>query len=127
MTARSAPPADPSARAATRAPDAGTRRSGRWPALSLLLLGAMVACAGPAPEPPRPTPTPPPATVQERVRQEPWLARFWTQLSQAQRRRVTQRARRAEPPVTAAAEVPAYWDGLGLRERSALVFGGSRR
>jgi hypothetical protein len=64
------------------------------------------------------------ASVQERVRRNPWLARFWEELSPAQRRRVAAGMRRA----TSGQEEPAArWDVMGLEERAALVFGGGPR
>ncbi|WP_203074227.1 hypothetical protein [Falsiroseomonas ponticola] len=94
--------------------------------------GLLLAAAGcaPAPPPPRPAPpAPPPApapppTLATRLRREAWLTRFWEQLTPAQRRRVLARMRRGETPVaTTEAEAAPVWDGLGLPERNALVFG----
>uniref|UniRef100_UPI001F20DCBF hypothetical protein n=1 Tax=Falsiroseomonas oryziterrae TaxID=2911368 RepID=UPI001F20DCBF len=66
----------------------------------LPLLGA-AACATPAPPPAATAPArrAPPANLTERVRQEPWLTRFWAQLTPAQRRRVLARLQRRDPPV----------------------------
>jgi hypothetical protein len=58
------------------------------------------------------------------VRQEAWLTRFWEQLTPAQRRRVLARMRRGEEPLARTeAEAAPVWDGLGLPDRNALVFG----
>lgn len=57
----------------------------------------------------------------ERVRQNPWLTRSWEELSPAQRRRVTARLRRS--PAPPAEPIQAYWDRLGLPDRTSLVFG----
>jgi hypothetical protein len=58
------------------------------------------------------------------VRREGWLTRFWEQLTPAQRRRVLARMRRGEEPLASnEAEAAPIWDGLGLPERNALVFG----
>jgi hypothetical protein len=65
-----------------------------------------------------------PATLAHRVRREAWVTRFWEQLTHAQRRRVLTRMRRGEPPLASTeAEAAPAWDGLGLPERDALVFG----
>lgn len=69
-------------------------------------------------------PAPPPITLAERIRQEGWLVRFWEQLTPAQRRRVTTRLRQNTPPLAKAEEdAGPVWDGLGLPQRDALVFG----
>ena len=55
---------------------------------------------------------------------EAWLTRFWEQLTPAQRRRVLSRLRRGDTPLARTeAEAAPLWDGLGLPERNALVFG----
>jgi hypothetical protein len=72
-------------------------------------------------------PPPPPATLNERLRQEAWMARFWEQLTPAQRRRVTARLRQADPPLVSDAAAPPVWDAMGLPERDALIFGPARR
>jgi hypothetical protein len=52
------------------------------------------------------------------------VTRFWEQLTPAQRRRVLARMRRGEPPLAQnEVEAAPTWDGLGLPERDALVFG----
>jgi hypothetical protein len=90
-------------------------------------------------EPPRPvrlpapafatTPDPPPRppTLSERIRSEAWLTRFWEELTPAQRRRVTARLRRADPPLVSDAAAAPVWDAMGLPDRDALVFGPARR
>jgi hypothetical protein len=73
-----------------------------------------------------PRPNPPvatsPTTPQARLRQAPWLTRFWDELTPSQRRRVMARLRRGPSP-TSAAEAPATWDVMGLPTREALIFG----
>ncbi len=49
------------------------------------------------------------------------MTRFWEQLTPAQRRRVVTRLRRSEP--TTEEQAAPIWDGLGLPERNALLFG----
>lgn len=97
----------------------------------LFLLAGPACAAGCAPRlapaPPPPAPPPSPVGLPERVRREPWLTRFWEQLTPAQRNRVLARLRRAEPPVTDAAAAAPVWDSLGLPERDALVFGAGLR
>lgn len=94
-----------------------------FPPLALL---AMVGCTS---RPASPPPTPPPvarrpARLPDRVRQEGWITRFWEELTASQRRRVLARLRRGEPPAARTeAEAAPLWDGLGLPERDALVFG----
>jgi hypothetical protein len=94
--------------------------------LALSTLAILAACAQPQPvvQPQAPSPPPPPATLEQRVRREGWLTRFWEQLTPAQRRRVLARMRRGNPPQARTQEEAApIWDGLGLPERDALVFG----
>jgi hypothetical protein len=102
---------------------------------------ALAGCAAPDPRPGpiramEPRPNPPvgaevrqvaggeSASVQDRVRRNPWLARFWEELSPPQRRRAAAGMRRG-----AAGQEPAAarWDVMGLEERAALVFGGNPR
>jgi hypothetical protein len=66
------------------------------------------------PEPPAPPPDP---ALRRRalLRQFPWVAQFWSELTQAQRGRV---GRRLQADDTAAA-----WDRMGLAERIDLLFG----
>lgn len=54
------------------------------------------------------------------LRQNPWLAPFWSELTPAEQLRVTRAlARRgAQPPA-----VPAAWDPMGLQDRVELLFG----
>jgi hypothetical protein len=106
--------------------------------VSVLVAAALLAgCAAPVAVPearPEPVvtfaaaaPVPPAApTLAERIRQEGWLVRFWEQLTPAQRRRVTTRMRQGSPPLARTEEEAApAWDGLGLPQRDALVFGGA--
>lgn len=107
---------------------------------SLLIASAVVlmGCAAlqPRPGPARamaPRPNPPAsaeaasaasglARIQARVRRNPWLVRFWEELSPAQRRRVLAAIRRAGGPERQE-EAAARWDVMGLPERAQLVFG----
>ncbi|MGG5808210.1 hypothetical protein [Falsiroseomonas sp. CW058] len=96
-------------------------------ALSILAWAA--GCAARVPPPPAMSAASsaaaaPPVTLGERVRREAWLTRFWEQLTPTQRGRVLARMRRAEPPLaTREEEAAPVWDGLGLPERNALLFG----
>ena len=92
--------------------------------LSLFILVGACAAPPPAPSPPVAAAAPAPVTLATRVRQEGWLTRFWEQLTPPQRRRVLARLRRGATPVASTLEEAApIWDGLGLPERDALVFG----
>jgi hypothetical protein len=93
--------------------------------LAIAPLALLVACAQrAAPPPAAPAPPAPPPTLTQRVRREVWITRFWEQLTPAQRRRVLARMRRGEPPqARTESEAAPIWDGLGLPERDALVFG----
>jgi hypothetical protein len=107
-----------------------------WGVSARILAAALAGCtpvtAPPALAPPaiveaRPAALPvaqagAPMTLAERIRQEGWLVRFWEQLTPAQRRRVTARLRQQGLARDGAEAAPA-WDGLGLPEREALVFG----
>jgi hypothetical protein len=100
--------------------------------LAATLLTACVAPPQPSPLPATsfattPEPPPRPTTLAERIRSEAWLTRFWEELTPAQRRRVTARLRRADPPLVSEAAAAPVWDAMGLPERDALVFGPSRR
>lgn len=58
------------------------------------------------------------------MRREPWLTRFWEELTPAQRRRIQSRIRRQQPPPAQSTEEAArHWDGLGLPERTELLYG----
>jgi hypothetical protein len=66
---------------------------------------------------PAPAATPAAApSLETRIRREPWLTRFWEELTPAQRRRVRTRMRAASPEAAALA-----WDPMGLPERAALM------
>ncbi len=101
-----------------------------------VLLGfALITVAGCTPpslppgQPPAPPPrrastsasarrqAPTPVSLDERIRQEPWLTRFWEELTPAQRRRVRGRLDKPED------EAAAAWDGMGLPQREATLFG----
>jgi hypothetical protein len=79
-----------------------------------------VAVAEPAPvaEAPRPPladpapePLPPPVTTAEMLRRNPWMTRFWSELTANQQSRVSRRL-----PTNA----PARWDSMGLPDRARL-------
>lgn len=54
------------------------------------------------------------------LRQNAWLARFWSELTPAEQLRVTRAlARRGAQPLAA----PAAWDPMGLQDRVELLFG----
>jgi hypothetical protein len=86
-------------------------------ALPLFVIG----CAG---TPPAPRRRPAAATsLPERVRREPWMTRFWAELTPAERRRVQARLRHRDPAVASQADAAKQWDPLGLPQRNALLFG----
>jgi hypothetical protein len=85
-----------------------------------LLAAACTAPRGPPPAPPAARPVP--ADLPARLRQAPWMARFWAELTPAQRRRVQARLRRADPGLATEEQAPRAWDALGLPERDALLF-----
>ena len=78
-----------------------------------------------APEDPpaRPDPVASPDPAQRMsnlLRQNAWLARFWSELTLAEQTRVTRAlARRGAQPLAA----PATWDPMGLQDRVDLLFG----
>ncbi|MBK1660636.1 hypothetical protein CKO45_20660 [Paracraurococcus ruber] len=59
------------------------------------------------------------ADLPDRIRRHRWLARFWSELTPAQQRRVAGRMADAGP------EAAQRWDVMGLEERARLVFGDS--
>jgi len=64
-----------------------------------------------------------PTNLPERLQQEAWMTRFWSQLTSTQRRRVQARLTSAgERPVNAT-DAARSWDAMGLPERDALIFG----
>ncbi|MGG5807761.1 hypothetical protein [Falsiroseomonas sp. CW058] len=79
--------------------------------------------AGPVPEavpepPAAEHPQPPPDPAARRaalLRQNPWVTRFWSELTAAQQQRIARRL--------AAEDAPARWDRLGLGDRVTLLFG----
>ncbi|MGG5818712.1 hypothetical protein [Falsiroseomonas sp. HW251] len=97
-------------------------------ALPLLVAGcaapnlALPALDTPAPPPPRRAS---PVSLGDRLRQEPWMARFWSELSPAQRRRVLGLLKRREPSATEETAAPA-WDAMGLPARETLLYGPRR-
>jgi hypothetical protein len=71
---------------------------------------------------------PPPADPEARtrllVRQNPWLTRFWMELTPAQQARVERQLRRGGVVLAAESTEPAgAWDSMGLADRASLVFG----
>lgn len=73
----------------------------------------------PAPWYPEPDPEPvraadPALRTQALLRQQPWVTRFWSELTTAQQARVGRRL---------PGDSAARWDGMGLAERVALLFG----
>lgn len=81
------------------------------------ILPEPIAAPLPLPEPPAiEEPPPDPALrVTALIRQNPWLTRFWSELTQAQQDRVARRLR--------GDDIPARWDALGLAERVRLLYG----
>ena len=66
-----------------------------------------------------PVPLDPAARSAALLRQNPWIARFWSELTPVEQSRVTRAlARRG-----AAGPVPAAWDPMGLADRLELLFG----
>jgi hypothetical protein len=59
------------------------------------------------------------------VRQNPWMTRFWMELTPEQRLRVERQLHRSSLRLTAGgpAEPAALWDPMGLSDRVGLVFG----
>jgi hypothetical protein len=73
-----------------------------------------------APEDPTPPPPDPAQRMANLLRQNGWLARFWSELTPAEQLRVTRAlARRGAEPAAA----PAAWDPMGLQDRFELLFG----
>ena len=73
-----------------------------------------------APEDPTPPPPDPAQRMANLLRQNAWLARFWSELTPAEQLRVTRAlARRGAEPAAA----PAAWDPMGLQDRVDLLFG----
>ena len=72
-------------------------------------------------EPAAPPAVPPDPTVRltSLLRQNPWLARFWSELTPAEQTRVTRALARGGR----AGAAPATWDPMGLQDRVELVFG----
>lgn len=58
------------------------------------------------------------------VRQNPWLTRFWMELTPAQQSRVERQLRRGDVVLAVESAEPAVaWDSMGLADRAALIFG----
>lgn len=71
-----------------------------------------------APEAP-PVPLDPAARSAALLRQNPWIARFWSELTPVEQGRVTRALARRGPPGAA----PAVWDPMGLTDRLDLLSG----
>jgi hypothetical protein len=91
---------------------------------------ALGACMEPDPRPGpivamEPRPNPPPARAQPSDPQQArWVARFWSELTPQQQRRVSRRLRTPQadaPP--GGTTVAQRWDVMGLEDRRELVFG----
>ena len=99
----------------------------RWPAAERPPQQAAVRAAGPRPDPGA---SPAAADAESRtrllIRQNPWLTRFWMELTPAQRARVERRLLRGGDVRLASgqAEPAIVWDPMGLSDRVNLVFGG---
>jgi hypothetical protein len=76
------------------------------------------------PEPPAPqaVPVDPAARRAALLRQNPWIAGFWGQLTPAQRAWATRRMQRGGATLSADG-VAVAWDRMGLAERVRLLFG----
>lgn len=72
--------------------------------------------AAPAPAPPASLPRDPAARMRTTLRQNPWVTRFWSELTPSQRGRVAARLGDHADPAAA-------WDPMGLNDRIRLVFG----
>lgn len=71
-----------------------------------------------------PQATDPEARTRLLVRQNPWLTRFWMELTPAQQARVERQLRRGDVALAVENSEPAAaWDSMGLADRAALVFG----
>ena len=58
------------------------------------------------------------------VRQNPWLTRFWMELTPAQQSRVERQLRRGAVVLAVEGSEPAAaWDSMGLADRATLIFG----
>jgi hypothetical protein len=81
------------------------------------------------PAEPRPNPAPPSAADPESrtrllVRQNPWVTRFWMELTPAQQARIERQLHRGNMRLAAGQGEPAaIWDPMGLSDRVGLVFG----
>ncbi|GAA0603695.1 hypothetical protein GCM10009416_46630 [Craurococcus roseus] len=68
--------------------------------------------------------TDPEARTRLLVRQNPWLTRFWMELTPAQQSRVERQLRRGDVVLAVEGAEPAVaWDSMGLADRAALIFG----
>lgn len=81
------------------------------------LLPEPITAPLPEPEPPAAEDPPPDPALRTAalIRQNPWLTRFWSELTTAQQDRVARRLR--------GDDIPARWDALGLTERVRLLYG----
>jgi hypothetical protein len=113
------PPKDPTPVAAVPVPEAFVPEP-VMPEPGVLPPGWYVPDPPAAPEEPASPPDPSPAQrTAALLRQNPWIARFWSELTPAEQGRVT-RALARRGPATAA---PAAWDPMGLQDRVELLFG----
>lgn len=101
----------------------------RWPAAERGPQQAAVRAAAPrSPDPAAAAGADGEARTRLLVRQNPWVTRFWMELTPAQRARVERRLLRGTGDVRLASERQAepanVWDPMGLSDRVGLVFGG---
>ena len=66
------------------------------------------------PAPPAPEPESAEDRLRQAVRQEPWLTRFWSELSLTQQARIARQLPASENP-------PGVWDSMGLGDRARLI------
>ncbi len=99
--------------------------SDRWPATDRPPQQSAARATEPRPDPGRPASgTDAEARTRLLVRQNPWLTRFWMELTPAQRARVERQLRRGDVRLAAEQAEPAtVWDPMGLSDRVGLVFG----
>jgi hypothetical protein len=98
----------------------------RWPAAAERSpQQAVVRAAAPRPDPGTPTGADGENRTRLLVRQNPWVTRFWMELTPAQRARVERRLLRDVRLASEQQAEPAnVWDPMGLSDRVSLVFGG---
>lgn len=99
----------------------------RWPATERSPQQAVVRAAAPRPDPGASTGADGETRTRLLVRQNPWVTRFWMELTPAQRARVERRLLRGGDVRLASeqqTEPANVWDPMGLSDRVNLVFGG---